>query len=458
MVQGEDFNWQRYPEVDAFITGLLDQFKAEFRPARNLAAELMDLTGSRLVDWLDHLVLAGGGQFRGQLAELGFAPLEVPAEPGDAVFHYPGGLFPRIVLRNSPAGPGTVLAAAILVEDSSVFLMTHRIATRIEGTPFSPYRRAQAWQEGERSLWVVERRGHNGLIPVQMPPDYVQRYRQAYERWATRPRSFDDRKQGMEQTLRLARSMAADLGADTAAGIVFEAERAFWERRNWAGQVQKARQERVGLGWANHDHHAFRSSRDVFPLLLQILKTLGFQPRERFYAGAEAGWGAQVLEQPACRLAVFADVDLSPGEIHSDFSKGLAKQDKLSTVGLWCALHGESMLEAGPHHIAARLAFETANADLAQQGIESMRPFSDFPYLKQTFTRGERWQVPDDRLAQLEAAGQIDAGQRERLAFNGAVGSHLENIQRGDGFKGFNQQTVSDIIRRTDPRSEFQTT
>jgi hypothetical protein len=31
----------------------------------------------------------------------------------------------------------------------------------------------------------------------------------------------------------------------------------------------------------------------------------------------------------------------------------------------------------------------------------------------------------------------------------------LENIQRGDGFKGFNQQQVSDIIRRTDPRSDL---
>lgn len=30
-----------------------------------------------------------------------------------------------------------------------------------------------------------------------------------------------------------------------------------------------------------------------------------------------------------------------------------------------------------------------------------------------------------------------------------------ENTQRGEGFKGFNQQRVSDIIRRTDPRAEF---
>ncbi len=35
---------------------------------------------------------------------------------------------------------------------------------------------------------------------------------------------------------------------------------------------------------------------------------------------------------------------------------------------------------------------------------------------------------------------------------DGAIGSHLENLERNDGFKGFNQQAVSDIIARTDPR------
>jgi hypothetical protein len=61
--------------------------------------------------------------------------------------------------------------------------------------------------------------------------------------------------------------------------------------------------------------------------------------------------------------------------------------------------------------------------------------------------------VAPDRLERLVAAGQIDEDQRARFAEHGAIGSHLENIQRGEGFKGFNQQTISDIIRRTDPRA-----
>jgi hypothetical protein len=187
--------------------------------------------------------------------------------------------------------------------------------------------------------------------------------------------------------------------------------------------------------------------------LITILETFGFRPRERFYAGAEAGWGAQVMEQPVCRFAVFADVDLSPDEVEGDFAhRPLAPRQALGTVGLWCALHGESMLGAGLHHVAARLAFEQATWDLAARGVEMMQPFSDFSYLKQAFSRAERWPVAPERLDRLAAGGQIDEAQRGRFAEQGAVGSHLENIQRGEGFKGFNQQTVSDIIQRTDPR------
>jgi len=83
--------------------------------------------------------------------------------------------------------------------------------------------------------------------------------------------------------------------------------------------------------------------------------------------------------------------------------------------------------------------------------VRMMRPFSEFSYLRQAFTEGERWKVAPERLARLVAAGQISDAQRASFVERGAVGSHLENIQRGEGFKGFNQQMVSDIIRRTDP-------
>jgi hypothetical protein len=455
----EKFEWFRYPEAEDYVVQRLEELVVAVPPVRMFAGSLMAQTSSHLVDWLDHLVLADGPGLQEQLADLGFLPEDVPAPEGDTVYHHPGSILPRLVLRQETGmAAGTTVGAAIQVEEISFFLMTNRIAVPIEGSLLGPYRRATVWQANQREFLVVERRGHRGFIPVEMPADYVQRYLLTSERWTTRPRLLDGEREGMAHTLRLARSLVSELGTDTAAWIAFAAERAHWERRNRAGQVQKARQDRLGLGWANHDHHTFRSSRSVFPQLIEILETFGFRPRERFYAGAEAGWGAQVMEQSACRFAVFADVDLSPNEVEGDFAHNpLPPRRELGTVGLWCALHGESMLSAGLHHLASRFDFDRLTADLGEWDIRIMRPFSDFPYLRQAFSQGEPWVVAPDRLARLVVSGQIDDAQRARFAEAGALGSHLENIQRGEGFKGFNQKTISDIIRRTDPRSQVGT-
>ncbi len=53
------------------------------------------------------------------------------------------------------------------------------------------------------------------------------------------------------------------------------------------------------------------------------------------------------------------------------------------TVGLWVALHGESILEAGMHHLEAQFDFDALRDGLkAEAGIETMPPFSNFPFLQ----------------------------------------------------------------------------
>lgn len=47
--------------------------------------------------------------------------------------------------------------------------------------------------------------------------------------------------------------------------------------------------------------------------------------------------------------------------------------------------------------------------------------------------------------------GLIANESAERFSREGAVGSHMENIQREDGYKGFSQKEVSAIIKETDP-------
>jgi hypothetical protein len=246
---------------------------------------------------------------------------------------------------------------------------------------------------------------------------------------------------------------AEDLGPDWACDLFFAAERSYWMGRNRAARVQHERQQRLGLGWANHDHHTYRSSRASFRDLIAVLEGMGFHCRERFYAGHEAGWGAQVLEQPQAGIVVFADVDLSAEELSGDFShEPLPAREKLGTVGLWCALHGESFLQAGMHHLECQFDFDAARVQLSEAGIESMAPFTDFSFLRQAFTTGEMWSVDSVRIAKTQASGAITASQAEQFRTVGALGSHLEILERNDGYKGFNQTGVSDIIARTDPR------
>ncbi|MDN3515184.1 MAG: hypothetical protein NG747_12395 [Candidatus Brocadia sp.] len=59
--------------------------------------------------------------------------------------------------------------------------------------------------------------------------------------------------------------------------------------------------------------------------------------------------------------------------------------------------------------------------------------------MKQAFTEGETWRVDKKRLDGLLEKGSITEAQHEVFHRNGAIGSHLENVQRTQGFKGFNQ-------------------
>jgi 4-hydroxyphenylpyruvate dioxygenase-like putative hemolysin len=102
--------------------------------------------------------------------------------------------------------------------------------------------------------------------------------------------------------------------------------------------------------------------------------------------------------------------------------------------------------------MAAQFDFERLIGDLAKYGVEYMAPFSNFPYLKQAFSVAERWAVDPARMEKLVREKAVTSEQGERFLTQGAVGSHLENIQRREGYKGFNRKNVSAIIRDTDPR------
>lgn len=441
------FQWERQPKAEKLILDVLEQASRANPAISQLGDELLHQTNTRLFDWIDHVYIAQSDQVIDKLLKTGFKQQGTSSQQ---VFSHPGAQLPRVVVA---ASTGVTVGVAVSVDSIADFLMVRGEQRAIEGSHFGNFRHALFSLENGAALWIVERRGTLTLQPTHENRARVSDYLNVLEQWMTRPRPLQNEDQAMLETICLTQTLIHEVGQNRAAWTVLEGERRYWQARNTAGQIQKNRQDRWGMGWANHDHHTFRSSRRRFNKLVHLFELLGFHCRERFYAGEEAGWGAQVMENPVCRLVLFLDVDLAPGEINNDFAhEPLQELVTLGTVGLWCSLHGDSILKAGMHHLEAQFMFDNLREDLGHRGIKMMDPFSSFPHLKQAFTVGENWAVEPARVAELVKNGKISADQGDRFLSHGAIGSHLENLQRREGFKGFNQNNVSVIIKKTDPR------
>jgi hypothetical protein len=450
------FTWSVQPLAAEKIAHWVAYFLEHSQFTRNLQSELYYQTGTRLTDWIDHLALpteiqrdestngatAGksSASLQESLVQSGFTAMH-----DSRWFRHEKGIFPEIEIVE-----GQRMRMCLKVESVPQFLLAHQLLdVPIEGEPFADLRRAKVSEDGPTELWIVERHGVTQWQPTLVTADRAKHVAMHYEALLLRNRLAN----GFEIAADLIKQATTDLGVDRACDLFFAAERAYWQSRNRAARMQKMRQDKLGMGWANHDHHTYRSSRESFASLIACLQLLGMECRERFYAGEQAGWGAQVLEQPRCGIVVFADVDLQPDEVVGDFARtGLAAADQLGTVGLWCKLHGEAFLEAGMHHLECQFDFDAAREQLDALGVGSMAPFTDFEHLKQAFTVPEIWQVKPERVEQALRAGWIDETQAAKFLEQGVVGSHLEILERNDGYKGFNQTGISHIIKQTDPR------
>ncbi|MFN7021268.1 MAG: hypothetical protein ACK4WH_08090 [Phycisphaerales bacterium] len=444
------FNFKPQPEGQKLVNELVSEFLKHNPAAANLSRRMKTETGTRFIDWIDHIQVGSSAAIKQRLSECGFALRPQPM--ADECYVHEGAMFPSIVLVS-----GKAVRIGIKVESVLHFLLAQDVNEgEIHGEPGGQFRMATAFKAaGGHDLLAVERHGYRGFGAPKFDAARTCRAAQHAEAFKRRRRHFEDDRDGYAELNRLVDGAVADLGADWACSLFFAGERTYWMRRNRAGQVQFARQQRLGLGWGNHDHHTYRSSRDLFTNLIAVWEKLGFTCRERFYAGHEAQWGAQVMEQPVAGITTFNDVDMSPEELLGDFShEGFKeKRDRLGTVGLWCGLHGEATLQAGMHHLEAQFDWHALVEQLEQNAhIRTMAPFTTFRHLRQAFTEGETWQVSEDRLRKLVAAKLISTEQASMFRQEGALGSHLENLERNDGFKGFNQEGVSDIIARTDPR------
>lgn len=447
-----DFQWSKHPEATEAVLAALHEALQASSWLKSFQSDLYEHTGTRLLDWVDRIVVPSSPD---SLRKLGFAPIRVPSDSPDAplLWRHQQAKLPDVISRDSlPSTSSNWLA--IKVESIVDFLVAHQASDAdcsIIGEPGSAMRRTMFRTAEKWEFWIVERHGGWHWNPVS-PPDLAVAAEIA-QAFRLRPRNLPEDDLGFDLLEERVQQAISQVGVARACDEFFAAERSFWQGRNQAGRMQYMRQQRLGLGWANHDHHTYRSSRHCFYRLIRVLEMLGLQCRERFYAGREAGWGAQVMEQPDTGIVVFADVDLAPDEIVRDFAhEPLPTRDRLGTVGLWCALHGEAILQAGMHHLECQFDFEAARAQLTALGSASMNPFTDLPHLRQSFTVGERWSIRETRIERALEKGWITSEQGEKFRREGGIGSHLEILQRNDGFKGFNPKGISDIILETDPR------
>lgn len=443
-----DFQWERQPAAEEFIRGLVAEFVGRNGFAAELARRMQAETGTRFYDWVEAIFVPPAAATEEKLRAVGYQPARDRRGLLPGIWANPHGMFPRIGFSD-----GNATAVHLKVTSVIDFADVWRLE-KIEGGPGAAYRRVLASSESNAQLWAAERWGHVGF---GVPDDGAARavaIQRVLESFITRPRDLATDDEAYAHALKLIE--ASPVEVDATCALWFEAERRYWQRRNRAAQVQKARQDRLGLGWGNHDHHTYRCSRENFKHLVAVWEKLGLHCRERFYAGREAGWGAQVMEQPYAGIITFNDVDLTPDELMGDFSHdGLAPREKLGTVGLWCALHGDSFAQAGMHHLEAQFDFDSLREQLEREdGVKTMKPFTNFTYLRQAFTEGERWKVSERRLQRALDDGYITPDQAKLFREQGAIGSHLENLERNEGFKGFNQTGVSEIIAATDPRKQ----
>jgi hypothetical protein len=440
------FDWQLFEDQEKFQNELVNKFLAGNKFAFELANRIEGHTQTRFFDWIDYMGFSEDKFDIQDIILLNYKEnKDIELTPETRMYHVQGStLFPILI------HPEESIELVIHPENLREFQKVWTIKPEISGEESAPYNTLEVARQDDKLLLACERRGYNGFV-VKESND-VDNYLAALDYFRKRKRDYEEHLGALEDQVK---DISNSLNQGRMADAFFRAEREYWEARNFAGRHQKKLQDDVGLGWGNRDHQAFRCSRENFSRIVGIFESMGMQPRERFYAGKQAGWGAQVLEHPICKEAVFADVDLNPEESAGDFAhEGLAPTKEHGTVGLWVGLHGESILSAGIHHLAALVDFQKSNSKLPQQGVPVMAPFSNFPFLKQAFTRREIWQPVESRVEALVIKGSINDEQSTRFLKEGAIGSHLEIIERNLGFKGFNQDSVSAIITATDPRAQ----
>ena len=268
------FDWPLAEQAEEFLRQRIAGFLLANRCAATLAQRMSQETATDFFEWVDHLVLAPDQEQ--ELSKVGFVhDKQAEAPAGEAVYEHPRATLPRVLVRTGSGRQPFVVA--LRPEFVADFIARNNLAAEPLGEPMSRYRRVVVAEENGTRLEAVERRAYRGFIPAPLGNGELEAVVQARELWRTRQRLFDEDSDGFKAAKRILACVVELVGRDLACQSFFEAERAYWESRNQAARLQKHRQDQLGLGWGNHDHHTFRCSREHFAELIDFLVGLGFR-------------------------------------------------------------------------------------------------------------------------------------------------------------------------------------
>ena len=149
------FEWKRYPEAEIYLNNTIDRMKKIDRDAGSFLNEISNRTSTRVLDWIDHLVVPDGMD-GDHLEKIGYSR-DTDKHPDGTVWRHTGSNLPPVVLSD-----GDCSLVALKVENIHRFAEVNKIKGEIQGSQHSRLRQAGILSRGIE-LIAVDRRGYDGF-------------------------------------------------------------------------------------------------------------------------------------------------------------------------------------------------------------------------------------------------------------------------------------------------------
>src|ERR1043165_1985265 len=96
--QEDRFAWKTQPAAARWVTRTVDALAARNPVIEKLAHQLRDFTGTRLVDWIDHVARSDTDSLGliGELADVGYLRTSAIDE---TAWRHPLGMFPAVIVK-----------------------------------------------------------------------------------------------------------------------------------------------------------------------------------------------------------------------------------------------------------------------------------------------------------------------------------------------------------------------